>query len=75
MRAVETSTQNVNHHLENLREADLVEVVDTWYSEKGAGMDVSASAADPLCVFVGEPGDRPVSAAVTESTTSSRISD
>ena len=65
----------MNHHLENLREADLVGVVDTWYSEKGAEMDVSAPATDPLCVFVGEPGDRAVSAAVTESTTSPRIGD
>jgi len=73
--AVDTSTQNVNYHLRKLREADLVEVVDTWYSSKGAEMDVYAPSADPLCVFVGDPDDRAISAAVDESTSSARVSD
>jgi len=73
--AVDTSTQNVNYHLRKLSEADLVEVVDTWYSSKGAEMDVYAPTADPLCVFVGNPDDRAVSAAVAESTSSARLGD
>jgi predicted transcriptional regulator len=73
--AVDTSTQNVNYHLRKLREADLVEVVDTWYSSKGAEMDVYAPTADPLCVFVGDADDRDVSAAVAESTSSARAGD
>jgi predicted transcriptional regulator len=73
--AVDTSTQNVNYHLRKLNEADLVEVVDTWYSSKGAEMDVYAPTADPLCVFVGDPDDRAVSAAVAESTSSTRLGD
>mgnify|MGYP000400992427 FL=1 len=73
--AVDTSTQNVNYHLRKLREADLVEVVDTWYSSKGAEMDVYAPSADPLCVFVGDPDDRAVSAAVAESASSPRVGD
>lgn len=72
---VDTSTQNVNYHLRKLREAELVEVVDTWYSSKGAEMDVYAPAADPLCVFVGAPDDRDVSAAVAESASSARVGD
>jgi predicted transcriptional regulator len=73
--AVETSTQNVNYHLGNLEEAGLVEVVDTWYSSKGAEMDVYAPSAEPLCVFVGEPDESAVSAAVAESTSSARAGD
>ena len=76
--AVETSTQNVNYHLGKLHEAGLVEVVDTWYSSKGAEMDVYAPTADPLCVFVGASDDRTVSAAVdesVESATSARAGD
>lgn len=72
---VETSTQNVNYHLENLREANLVEVADTWYSSKGAEMDVYAPTAEPLCVFVGEPDESEVSAAVAESTQSAPAGD
>jgi predicted transcriptional regulator len=76
--AVETSTQNVNYHLDRLREAALVEVVDTWYSSKGAEMDVYAPTADPLCVFIGAPDNGTVSAAVdesAESVTSARAGD
>lgn len=36
----ETTVQNVRYHLENLQEADLISVVDTWYSEKGTEMNV-----------------------------------
>jgi len=56
--AVDTSLQNVHYHLTNLREADLVEQVDTVYSEKGNEMSVYGPASDPL-VFVSDADDVP----------------
>jgi DNA-binding transcriptional ArsR family regulator len=50
---VDTSLQNAQYHLGNLRDAGVVEVVDTAYSEKGREMDVYAPANDPLVVFAG----------------------
>lgn len=50
---VETSLQNVQYHLSRLDEADLVDVVDTAYSEKGREMDVYAAADEPLVLFSG----------------------
>lgn len=43
-----TSIQNVSYHIERLVAADLLTVVDSWYSEKGRDMDVYAPAGDPL---------------------------
>ena len=54
---LDTSIQNVRYHLERLTEADLVEVADTIYSEKGREMDVYAPAAKPLVVFAGDDED------------------
>lgn len=51
--SVDTSVQNALHHLENLRDADLVRVADTRYSEKGAEMKVYGPASSPTVVFVG----------------------
>ncbi|TKX74878.1 ArsR family transcriptional regulator [Halorubrum sp. GN11_10-6_MGM] len=51
--AVDTSLQNVQYHLSRLEEADLVDVVDTAYSEKGREMDVYAAADEPLVLFSG----------------------
>ena len=50
---VDTSLQNVQYHLSRLDEADLVDVVDTAYSEKGREMDVYAAADEPLVLFSG----------------------
>ncbi|MFB6234792.1 MAG: ArsR/SmtB family transcription factor [Halopenitus sp.] len=50
---LDTTLQNVQYHLGNLREADLVEIVDTAYSEKGREMDVYAPADEPLVLFAG----------------------
>ena len=47
----ESSLQNVHYHLEKRQDADLVEVVDTRYSEKGTEMSVFAPTNDPL-IFV-----------------------
>ena len=50
---VDTSLQNVQYHLGNLEEADLVEPVDTVYSEKGREMTVYAPTDQPLVLFAG----------------------
>ncbi|MFB6302855.1 MAG: ArsR/SmtB family transcription factor [Haloferacaceae archaeon] len=55
-----TSLQNARYHLERLRDAGLVRVIDTWYSEKGNEMDVYASPHDRL-VLVAADGDDPPS--------------
>ncbi|MEF8776704.1 MAG: helix-turn-helix domain-containing protein [Haloarculaceae archaeon] len=49
----ETSVQNVQYHLGKLENADLVEVVDTWYSERGTEMKVYAPRDESLVVFAG----------------------
>jgi len=51
--AADTSIQNVRYHLDKLADADLVEVADTVYSEKGREMKVYAPSAKPLVVFAG----------------------
>ncbi|SDX53413.1 ArsR/SmtB family transcription factor [Halobellus clavatus] len=53
--AVGTSLQNVRHHLQNLRDADLVRVVGTRYSVKGREMNVYAPTRESLVVCVGDP--------------------
>src|SRR6056297_390942 len=50
---VDTSLQNVQYHLGNLEEADLVQPVDTIYSEKGREMTVYAPTDQPLVLFAG----------------------
>jgi DNA-binding transcriptional ArsR family regulator len=55
---VETSLQNVQYHLGNLDEAELVEVVDTVYSEKGREMKVYAPADRPLVMFASPERER-----------------
>lgn len=51
---IDTSTQNVQYHLDALRDADLVTVIDTWYSSKGVEMDVYAPTSDPLMLIIGD---------------------
>ncbi|UWG50857.1 Transcriptional regulator containing HTH domain,ArsR family [Halalkaliarchaeum sp. AArc-CO] len=51
---IDTSLQNVKHHLSNLQEADLVYVADTRYSSKGREMKVYAPSDDALVVCVGD---------------------
>ena len=52
---VDTSPQNVHYHLENLRDADLVTEVGTWYSSKGREMPVFGLTAQRLEIRLG-PG-------------------
>ena len=56
--AVDTSLQNVRHHLSNLQEAELVEVAETRYSVKGREMKVYAPVDDSLVVCVGNESER-----------------
>ena len=56
---VDTSIQNARYHLDKLADADLVEVADTIYSEKGREMKVYAPAAKPLVVFAGNDEETP----------------
>lgn len=55
---VDTSLQNVRHHLENLTEADLVETTETRYSVKGREMKVYEPVNDSLVVCVGDTEER-----------------
>ena len=50
---LDTSLQNVQYHLSKLSDADVVDVVDTTYSEKGREMNVYAPADEPLVLFAG----------------------
>jgi len=54
---VDVSVQNAAYHLSNLEAVDLVEVVDTCYSEKGREMDVYAVAASPTVLVLGRADD------------------
>ncbi|NKE35824.1 helix-turn-helix transcriptional regulator [Natronococcus sp. JC468] len=47
---IDSSIQNVRYHLENLEEAGLIEIVDTWYSSRGNEMSVYATTDGPLIV-------------------------
>ena len=51
--AVDTSLQNAQYHLEKLKRADIIRVIDTAYSEKGREMNVYAPSDQPLVVFAG----------------------
>lgn len=54
----DTSVQNVQYHLEKLSDADLIEVVDTWYSERGTEMKVYAPTDESLVLFAGDDKER-----------------
>lgn len=55
---LEMSVQSVTYHLDNLEEANLVEVIDTCYSEKGREMNIYAVTSDPKVVVLGTENDR-----------------
>ena len=52
---VDTSIQNTAHHLSRLQDVGLVATAGTWYSSKGASMDVYAPAVDPLVLTARGP--------------------
>ncbi|MFC6838254.1 ArsR/SmtB family transcription factor [Halomarina ordinaria] len=51
---VDTSLQNINYHLTKLKENDLIEVADTWYSDQGKEMKVYTPSDEALVLFAGE---------------------
>ncbi|WP_049924406.1 ArsR/SmtB family transcription factor [Halopiger djelfimassiliensis] len=55
---LDMSVQNVHYHLEKLEAAELIEVTDTCYSEKGREMNVYVVSEDPMLVFLGTSNDR-----------------
>ncbi|PSQ40434.1 ArsR family transcriptional regulator [Halobacteriales archaeon SW_12_71_31] len=67
--SVDTTVQNVRHHLDSLREADLVRTAETRYSSKGREMDVYAPVDRPLVVVVGKGEDDPLADDETETET------
>lgn len=56
---VDTSIQNAAYHLSRLENVGLVAAAGTWYSSKGASMDVYVPAMDPLVLVAGSPENRP----------------
>ena len=56
---LDTTTQNVRYHLENLEEAGLVEVTDVCYSEKGREMYVYEPSDSPSMLVFGRENDGP----------------
>lgn len=55
---LDTTLQTVQYHLSNLREAELIEVVDIWYSDRGTEMKVYAPTTDVITLFSGERSKR-----------------
>lgn len=51
--SIDTTLQNVQYHLEQLRDAGLIDVVDTWYSAKGTEMKVYGPESEPLVICAG----------------------
>ncbi|KTG11603.1 ArsR family transcriptional regulator [Haloprofundus marisrubri] len=56
---LDSSVQNVSYHLGRLDDAELVEVVETWYSEQGREMDVYAPTNSALVLFAGAERETP----------------
>lgn len=52
---VDTSIQNTAYHLSRLADVGLVSTAGTWYSSKGASMDVYVPAVDPLVLVAASP--------------------
>lgn len=52
--AADTSLQNVRYHLDKLDETDLIEITDTWYSERGREMKVYEPANTSLVMVSGD---------------------
>lgn len=53
-----TSIQNAQYHLERLQAAGVIEVVGTWYSERGTEMDVYGPKNESLVLFAGDPTNK-----------------
>jgi len=54
-----TSLQNTHYHLNKLEDADLVEPVDTWVSERGKDINVYGPTNSPLILSFAAEEDSP----------------
>lgn len=54
---LDLSVQNASYHLENLQDADLVEIIDTCYSEKGREMEIFTATSEPKILVLGTEDD------------------
>jgi DNA-binding transcriptional ArsR family regulator len=52
--AADTSLQNTHYHLENLRDAELIEVIDTAYSAQGNELKIYGPTNRSVVVFTGD---------------------
>lgn len=67
--SIDTSLQNVLHHLSSLEEVELIKIVDTWYSSRGLEMNVYAPIARSLILFAGSKDDLDFVKEATEGST------
>lgn len=75
---VDTSLQNAQYHLNNLKEANIVAAAGTWYSERGTEMTVYAPAMDRLEFCLNDVSDDEsgaVEPVVSASTTAAVLND
>ena len=54
--AADTSLQNAHYHIENLRDADLIKVIDTVYSAQGNELKIYGPTNRSVVVFTGDNG-------------------
>ena len=54
----DTSIQNVQYHMQKFEDVGLVEVVDQWYSSRGAEMNVYGSTDRALVLYAGKEPDK-----------------
>jgi len=54
---LDLTLQNVQYHVGNLEDAELIDVVETVYSEKGREMKVYGPADGPLVVYAGQESE------------------
>lgn len=69
---VNMSLQNVTYHLNQLHDAGVIDVVDTWYSSRGSEMDVYAPVADPIVIRLGDEDSEQRALQVVDTETESR---
>ncbi|WP_089649832.1 ArsR/SmtB family transcription factor [Halobacterium hubeiense] len=55
----ETTLQNTHYHMNKLEDADLIEPVDTWVSDRGKDMNVYGPTNSPLLISFAAERDTP----------------
>lgn len=63
--SAETTLQNTQYHLTRLQAVGLIEVVGTWYSEKGREMAVYGAKNDPMVIFAGGGEEADIEAVIS----------